>query len=456
LDLLDDPIGDDDMESNEPLQMTPTESANYASFEQVLSDWRERLINMITRGGVFVGLVTLIPSLIDSILNNEILDIVMSGSAYVIICVIAFVKLPYRFRAGAIVFAVYLLSINSIILSGLRADARVYLTALVPLTLLFFGYRTAISALIMNALLIGVAGWLVVSGQFLLRNPYDQLDALFWVTSGAVVLLIGFMLTISINLLISEFEKARYQGQQLFRALFEERSSLEQRVADRTRALETATEVSRRLSTILNQDQLVREVVEQLQLAFNYYHVHIYLFDENKTILILAGGTGEPGKLMLINGHKIEKGRGLVGRAAETNQVVLIPDVSQAEGWLPNPLLPDTKAEVAVPISIGPDVLGVLDVQHNIVNGLTEQDADLIQAIASQVGIAVQNAQAYQRAQRQAEREARIVAINQHIQAATSIDDVLKVAVSELGEALGARKSNIDLKVNVSSQDGRN
>jgi GAF domain-containing protein len=98
----------------------------------------------------------------------------------------------------------------------------------------------------------------------------------------------------------------------------------------------------------------------------------------------------------------------------------------------------------------------VLDVQHNIVNGLTEQDADLIQAIASQVGIAVQNAQAYQRAQRQAEREARIVAINQHIQAATSIDDVLKVAVSELGEALGARKSNIDLKVNVSSQDGRN
>jgi GAF domain-containing protein len=79
----------------------------------------------------------------------------------------------------------------------------------------------------------------------------------------------------------------------------------------------------------------------------------------------------------------------------------------------------------------------------------------LIQAIANQVGIAVQNAQAYQRAQRQAAREASIVAISQRIQSAATIDDVLKVAVSELGEALGARRSNIDLKVSATAQDGR-
>jgi GAF domain-containing protein len=233
-------------------------------------------------------------------------------------------------------------------------------------------------------------------------------------------------------------------------------AQLEQQVADRTRALETSTEVSRRLSTILDRDQLVREVVEQLQSAFGYYHAHIYLYDATKENLEMAGGTGEAGRLMLASGHKIEKGRGLVGRAAETNQVVLIPDVTQAEGWLPNPLLPDTKAEVAVPITVGPEVIGVLDVQHNIIGGLAQQDADLIQAIANQVGIAVQNAQAYTRAQTQADREARIVAINQRIQAATTIDDVLKVAVRELGEALGAQRSNIDLKVGATSQDGRN
>ena len=231
--------------------------------------------------------------------------------------------------------------------------------------------------------------------------------------------------------------------------------TLEQQVADRTRALETSTEVSRRLSTILDQDQLVREVVEELQSAFGYYHAQIYLYDEAKQNLAMAGGTGEAGRTMLARGHKIEKGRGLVGRAAQTNQVILVPDVSQAEGWLPNPLLPETKAEVAVPIAIGPNVLGVLDVQHNIINGLSEQDTDLIQAIANQVGIAVQNAQIYQRAQRQATREASIVAISQRIQSASTIDEVLKVAVSELGEALGARRSNIDLKVSAAFRDER-
>jgi putative methionine-R-sulfoxide reductase with GAF domain len=226
----------------------------------------------------------------------------------------------------------------------------------------------------------------------------------------------------------------------------------ERTIANRTRALETSTEVSRRLSTILDPTQLVREVVEQLRSAFGYYHAHIYLFDESKQNLDMVGGTGEAGQTLLARGHKIESGQGLVGRAAVSNEIVLIPDVGQAEGWLPNPLLPETKAEVAVPIAIGADVLGVLDVQHNVTAGLTETDADLIQSIANQVAIAIQNAQAYTRAQRLAVREAQIAAINQRIQSAVSIDDVLKVAVSELGRTLGSQTS-VELKVSPQSTD---
>ena len=176
-------------------------------------------------------------------------------------------------------------------------------------------------------------------------------------------------------------------------------TTLEQRVADRTKALATSSEVSRRLSTILDQKQLVKEVVEQLQSTFNYYHAHIYLQDETSGDLIMAGGTGEAGKTLLEKGHKVLKGRGLVGRAADTKKTILVPDTSQDPDWLPNPLLPETKSEIAVPILAGERVLGVLDVQNNVVDSLGQEDSDLINSIASQVAVALQNSSLYAKAE---------------------------------------------------------
>ena len=212
--------------------------------------------------------------------------------------------------------------------------------------------------------------------------------------------------------------------------------NLEQRVAERTQALETSAEVSRRLSQILDQKQLVTEVVDQVRTSFNYYHAHIYLFDPTEENLLMVGGTGRAGQEMLANNHKVARGQGLVGRAAETNDIVLVPDVQLEEGWLPNPLLPDTKAETAVPIATRNRVLGVLDVQHNVRNGLTQADADLLSSIANQVAVALQNAELLSETEDQAESLAQLNRMSEELTRATSETEIFTVAAAQIEKVI--------------------
>jgi putative methionine-R-sulfoxide reductase with GAF domain/HAMP domain-containing protein len=220
----------------------------------------------------------------------------------------------------------------------------------------------------------------------------------------------------------------------------------------RSTQVTTVGEISRRLSAATNPRQLAVDVVEQLQSAFNYYHAHIYFFDEAGENLVMAGGTGEAGVTLLASGHKIPKGRGLVGRAADTNAPVLVPDVSQAEGWLPNPLLPDTRAEVAVPISSGKRVFGVLDVQHSVVNGLSAEDVELLQSLTGQIAISLQNARTLEESRAKAELESMVNIIGQKIQKTTSVEDALQTAIREIGVALGA--SRVSANISASQSDG--
>lgn len=213
---------------------------------------------------------------------------------------------------------------------------------------------------------------------------------------------------------------------------------LEERVAERTRSLSLSFNVSQRLSGLLDQKQLINEVVEQIRTTFNFYHVHIYLFDAQREHLVLAGGTGEAARIMLARGHQIPEGRGLVGRSAGTNKAVVAEDATADPGWLPNPLLPDTKSEAAIPMAIGERVIGVLDVQQNNVNGFTEDEVQLLQSVANQVAVALQSARAYEQTQQQAERELFINTLNQKIQKAGSVEDILQIATRELGQVLGA------------------
>jgi nitrate/nitrite-specific signal transduction histidine kinase len=217
---------------------------------------------------------------------------------------------------------------------------------------------------------------------------------------------------------------------------------LQRRAAEQTKALATFREISR-LSATLEEKQLAAEVVDRVQKTLRIHHALIYLYDEAGENLILAGGTGEVGRRMLAEGHKLPKGKGPAGRAAESNAPVLLGDVSKDPDRPVHPLLPKTKSEAAVPIAAGERVLGVLDVQQNIANGITPADVEALQSIAEQVALAARKTREPAPERRQAEREALIASISRKIRGTASAEDALRTAALELGLALGSGEARI-------------
>ncbi len=165
--------------------------------------------------------------------------------------------------------------------------------------------------------------------------------------------------------------------------------------------LRIAAELAAEVSTIRDPALMLDRMITLYKERFDLYHVHYYTLDKEKGLLIMVAGYGEPGRIMRQQGHSIPLNReqSLVARAARTKEVVLANDVSQEPGFLPNLLLPNTKAEVAIPILLGDEVLGVFDVQADQVNYFTEADLSVYRTLARLASTALQNARLFEQHQ---------------------------------------------------------
>ncbi len=171
-----------------------------------------------------------------------------------------------------------------------------------------------------------------------------------------------------------------------------------------------ANRIAQDMAGQLDTDSLLGNVLEGLQTNFGYYYAHIYLLDEDREYLAVRKGLGQAGDVLVRQGHFIPLNteRSLVAQAARTRQSVTENNVTMNPHHLPNPLLPETRSEVAVPILSGSRVLGVLDVQHRYVDHFGPEEVQVLSLVASQLAVALSNARLFQ-ATIQAEAEVRRV-----------------------------------------------
>jgi len=226
----------------------------------------------------------------------------------------------------------------------------------------------------------------------------------------------------------------------------------------RATELQSVAEIATRASTITDPIVMLQTVSEVAKSTFDLYHAHIYLLDSTRTNLELKAGAGEPGRIMVREKRTIpvDHPNSLVARAGRTGLGAISNDVTKEPDFLPNPLLPDTKSEMAIPIAAGNVVHGVLDVQADQINRFTDEDIAIITTLTQQVATSLLNLQSFTTAQKHAEREAMVNIISQKIQGTATIEAAMQTAVRELGHALGMKPTTVSLDPDLTGKSNGN
>jgi len=210
-----------------------------------------------------------------------------------------------------------------------------------------------------------------------------------------------------------EIQALAQQFNSMASALKESYTDLEEKVQERTRGerrraeqLRAINEVGRRISSILSLDELLPYVVRSLQETFNYYNVNIFLLDPGSSSLVLKAGAGGY-KAAVPIGFLVKVTEGIVGWVVQRDEPLVVSDVSKEPKYLFVEALADTRSELAVPIKIGTEILGVLDIQSIELDAFDEIDLFTAQTLADQVAIAIENARLYQETREMAVLEER-------------------------------------------------
>lgn len=283
---------------------------------------------------------------------------------------------------------------------------------------------------------IGLSSLGVVSLAVLPLRVSSRVLGAIWLGSGQPV---GF----------SERDVRIYQSFAEQTSITIEAARLFEQAERRARQLEISTQVSQIASSILDLDQLLNQVVNMIKSAFGYDHVQFFLMDREDRYAVLQASTGEAGKKLLSLNHKLEKGSvSVIGAVTAEARPVIALDTGTADVMhRPNPHLPQTRSEMALPLIVKGKVVGALDVQSNRPKAFGPEDVSVLTTLAAQISTAIDNARLFEQAEQRASDMTFLFAVTTAAASAESLAGALQNVTDDLRDSMDALSVSIYLPV---------
>jgi GAF domain-containing protein len=359
-----------------------------------LKSWQERILHSLFLFGAILGLVFSLIFVFSTNSTNKITNIAGFTSFFIICTVFFFMrKISYWVR-----------SIIALVIVFLFANLLYFQTGWtgVSLTLLLVFSFLSTTLLYQNPSRIGFfvsLTTLLFWATLRLTNIISGTGLSSSLNSLAIDLIIILLAGFIVNFTISSI-KSRYIN--LFRQnlrLIEEKDVLAKQFTDQTSTLQkrvgqlrTAAEINSSISSIQEPQVLIRHVCDSLKEKFDLYYVGIFLVDQQKEFAVLQYGTGEAGRKMVANRHRLAVGGySMIGWTTQTRKSRIALDTGAEAVRFDNPLLPETRSELALPITTQKNLYGALTIQSILPNAFDENDIIILQSVADSLAISLEN-----------------------------------------------------------------
>ena len=213
---------------------------------------------------------------------------------------------------------------------------------------------------------------------------------------------------------------------------------------DRARQMRLINDISRQITAVQPIPNLLNQIVRRIDEAFHFYAVNVLLYDETTGMVTLGASSSAE-----YASRKLARlpGQGLIGTSYAEARMINVPDASTDQRFIIDTALPDTQSELCVPLAIENEVLGVLDLQSDQINGFNPDTASTMEALAGQLALALQEARSYAEVRRQADRIRALADASRAVVSILDLDDLLEEVVDLVTDYFGYDRVHLFLKV---------
>ncbi|MBA4375461.1 MAG: hypothetical protein C0401_04710 [Anaerolinea sp.] len=377
----------------------PDSNSLSKQFLQDEENFRSTLLQNYLNGSLILGTIVFFINLYFSIQNKNVLFSAVILILFGILFMDTFMQSwSQTLRILLLVFVIFSTGVLGLVITGLNANAVLFFfLAVLLIGVLITGNWWAIGLLIsgISVSLIGVLIQLGIIRQGVFQTENNSL--LNWLSVLTTLLFLIFVVIAPINQYlikvrnkIIEIKSNDYAITSDNKTLVGKVTSLETEIDRRRSRMIAARQIAREISQQDSIDKLLSDASELIRSQLGFYHAGIFLVDEKKEYAVLKAATGSAGKILLDQNHQLRiRDEGIVGYVIAKGEPRIALDVGEDNVHYNNPVLPETRSEMAVPLRVGRNVLGALDVQSEQENAFTVEDIEILQTIADQLATVI-------------------------------------------------------------------